>query len=120
MNNIMYQTRMLNREIRHSNEYNKYIGSLSRLKENPELFSKTKEFMKRNFQLQCNADYNTLQDVRNLRGEFNEVLSNPLVIEFLSAEQNVSRILRKIEDEVFEGIEIAIFDDDISDDEYNV
>lgn len=108
MNNVMYQTRMLNREIKHSNEYNQYLRTLQRLREEPELHARTKEFQKRNMMLQCMADYNTLDEVGRLRDEYQDILNNPVVCDFLGAEQRVLGMLRRVEDAVLDGVELAI------------
>lgn len=106
MNNVMYQTRMLNREIKHSNEYNQYIRTLERLKANADLYERTKVFINRNFQVQSLADYNTLDEVSELRKEFEDVLTNPISSEFLGAEQRVLGLLRRVEESLLEGIQI--------------
>lgn len=106
MNNVMYQTRMLNREIKHSNEYNQYIRTLGKLKEHEDLYERTKVFINRNFQIQSLADYNTLDDVAELRKEFEDVLTNPVSSEFLGAEQRVLGLLRRVEEGLLDGIQI--------------
>ena len=113
MNSVMYQTRMLNREIKHSNEYNQYLRTLQRLREKPKLYARTKEFQKRSMVLQCTADYNTLDEVGRLRSEYQDILNNPLVSDFLGAEQRVMGMLRRIEDALFDGVDLAV---DILDD----
>lgn len=106
MNNVMYQTRMLNREIKHSNEYNQYIRTLERLKENADLFARTKAFINRNFQIQSLADYNTMDEVAELRKEYEDVLTNPISSDFLGAEQRVLGLLRRVEESLLDGIRI--------------
>lgn len=106
MNNVMYQTKMLNKEIRHSNEYNQYIRVLNQLKQNPELYERTKEFRRRNMELQVWAEYNTLEEVGRLRKEFEDILNQPTVIEFLGAEQRIASMIRRVESSIFEGIEL--------------
>ena len=106
MNNVMYQTKMFNKEIRHSNEYNQYIRVLNQLKQKPELYERTKDFRRRNMELQVWAEYNTLEEVGKLRKEFEDILNQPAVIEFLGAEQRISSMIRRVEASIFEGIEL--------------
>lgn len=106
MNDVMYETKMLNKALRHSNEYNQYIRTRERLCKEEALYQRTKEFSRRNLQIQCYADYNTLEDVSNLRREFADILSNQMVIDFLVAEQRVARMMRRVEEQLFENIDL--------------
>jgi cell fate (sporulation/competence/biofilm development) regulator YlbF (YheA/YmcA/DUF963 family) len=104
----MYQTKVLNRAIVNSLEYNRYLAARRALQSDSDLYARALEFEKRNFRIQCMADYNTLDEIGQLRQEFAEVLAAPLVEDYLSAEQNLMGLLRQVEDALLDGIEIAV------------
>lgn len=108
MNNVLYQTKVLNREVRHSNEYNQYLRTRDKLKENQELYQKAMEFRKRSMLLQNEADYNTLDEIGALRREYAQVLAIPLVNDFLVAEQRVITMLRRMEELIYGNLDLEI------------
>ena len=75
MNNVMYQTKLLNKELKRSNEYNQYVRVLGNLRAHPDLYARTLEFQRRSIHLQSGADYNTLEEVGRLRKEFEDILN---------------------------------------------
>lgn len=106
MNNVMYQTKLLNKELKRSNEYNQYVRVLGNLKAHPDLYARTLEFQRRSMHLQSGADYNTLEEVGRLRKEFEDILNQPVVIDFLGAEQRVVNMLKRTQEGILEGIEL--------------
>ena len=106
MNNVMYQTKLLNKELKRSNEYNQYVRVLGNLRAHPDLYARTLEFQRRSIHLQSGADYNTLEEVGRLRKEFGDILNQPVVIDFLGAEQRVVNMLKRTQEGILEGIEL--------------
>ncbi|MDY2790557.1 MAG: YlbF family regulator [Lachnospiraceae bacterium] len=106
MNNVMYQTKLLNKELKRSNEYNQYVRVLGNLRAHPDLYARTLEFQRRSIHLQSGADYNTLEEVGRLRKEFEDILNQPVVIDFLGAEQRVVNMLKRTQEGILEGIEL--------------
>ena len=98
MNNVMYQTKLLNKELKRSNEYNQYVRVLGNLRAHPDLYARTLEFQRRSIHLQSGADYNTLEEVGRLRKEFEDILNQPVVIDFLGAEQRVVNMLKRTQE----------------------
>ena len=106
MKNVMYQTKLLNKELKRSNEYNQYVRVLGNLRAHPDLYARTLEFQRRSIHLQSGADYNTLEEVGHLRKEFEDILNQPVVIDFLGAEQRVVNMLKRTQEGILEGIEL--------------
>lgn len=106
MHNVMYQTKLLNKAIRHSNEYNHYIRTREKLKEHPDLYSKTCEFRKRSLYTQLGAEYNTVDDMNVLYNEYADVIANPLVTDFIIAEQRIVKMMQRVDHIIFEGIDL--------------
>ena len=102
----MYQTKFLNKELKRSNEYNQYVRVLGNLRAHPDLYARTLEFQRRSIHLQSGADYNTLEEVGRLRKEFEDILNQPVVIDFLGAEQRVVNMLKRTQEGILEGIEL--------------
>lgn len=102
----MYQTKLLNKELKRSNEYNQYVRVLGNLRAHPDLYARTLEFQRRSIHLQSGADYNTLEEVGRLRKEFEDILNQPVVIDFLGAEQRVVNMLKRTQEGILEGIEL--------------
>ena len=82
MNEVMYQTKKLNQEIKNSNEYNHYVRILNKLKEDEKVYSRLMEFERKNIRIQSMADFNAYEDVARLRAEYSDILSLASVNEF--------------------------------------
>ena len=107
MNEVMYQTRRLNQEIKNSNEYNHYVRILNKLKEDDELYSRLVEFERKNIKLQGMAGFNAFDDITRLRAEYADILNIATVNEFLGAEQRLIRMLNKVEEGILSDLQLA-------------
>ena len=108
MNEVMYQTRKLNQEIKNSNEYNHYVRILNKLKEDDKLYKRLMEFERKNIKIQTMSDFNAYEDVTRLRDEYSDILSLASVNEFLGAEQRLIRMLNKVEEGILSDLQLAI------------
>lgn len=87
----------LNQAIKESEEYGQYQITMEKLMEQQELYQAMNVFRKRNYELQSLDDgVNRYQEIHNLGLEYEKVLRNPLVNEFLVAEQVLSRKLMQV------------------------
>lgn len=94
---IAKNARALNQTIRDSEEYEHYLLAMKRVQENQELYQAMNAFRKRNFELQSYDDgVNRYQEIHALSMEYEKVLRNPLVNDFLMAEQVISRKLEQV------------------------
>lgn len=97
MKDVIYQSKQLNMKIRQSNEYNHYIRTKNRLKEDEELYSALNEFRRRNFELQSsNENINMYDEITTLANEYEKILHNSKVNEFLVAEQRICRLMQDV------------------------
>ncbi len=97
MKDVIYRSKQLNNKIRQSNEYNHYIRTKNRLKEDMDLYNALNEFRRRNFELQSsNEDRNMYDDIVALSLEYEKILYNSKVNEFLIAEQRICRLMQEV------------------------
>ena len=97
----------LNQVIKDSEEYQNYQKTKNRVKENQELYQAMNAFRRRNLELQSyNDNVNRYEEIHNLSLEYEKVLRNPLVNEFLKAEQIFSRRLTEVYEAIAEGLEL--------------
>jgi cell fate (sporulation/competence/biofilm development) regulator YlbF (YheA/YmcA/DUF963 family) len=101
------EAKALNQKIRESEEYRRYQETMHRVQENQELYQAMNVFRRRNYELQSYEDgINRYQEIHNLSQEFEEVLRNPLVNEFLVAEQILSRHMKQMYECIAQGLEL--------------
>lgn len=97
----------LNALIKQSEEYKTYIRSMKAVQQNQELYHAMNAFRRRNWELQGYEDgVNHYQEIHNLSLEYEKVLRQPLVNEFLVAEQVLSRKLTEVYEQIAEGLEL--------------
>lgn len=97
----------LNQAIKNSEEYNQYQKAMKRLQENQELYQAMNSFRRRNYELQSYEDgINRYQEIHSLALEYEKVLRNPLVNEFLVAEQILSRKMAEVYEIIADGLEL--------------
>ena len=97
----------LNQVIKESEEYSQYQTTMVRLMEHQELYQAVNVFRRRNCELQGYDDgVNRYQEINNLGLEYEKVLRNPIVNEFLVAEQVLSRKLIQVYETVVDGLEL--------------
>lgn len=101
------EAKRLNQVIKESEEYIHYQQTMKKLMENQELYQAMNAFRRRNYELQGYDDgVNRYQEIHNLALEYEKVLRNPLVNEFLVAEQILSRKLGDVYEIIAEGLEL--------------
>lgn len=101
----------LNEQIKQSLEYQKYIDAKQALCDNMELRNQLKEFRRRNYELQNQMDYNNYDQVYSLVSEYDEILHNSIVSDYLMAEQQICKMMQKVFQTVAEGLEFDYFDE---------
>ena len=104
---ITKEAYQLNQMIKDSEEYRQYLQAKAKVKENVELYQAMNAFRRRNFELQSYYDgINRYEEIHNLSLEYENVLREPLVNEFLIAEQIFSRKLAEVYEVIAEGLEL--------------
>ncbi len=98
--------RELNRIVKESEEYERYQHAMKAVKEDAELYHSMNQFRRRNYELQSYEDgVNRYQEIRDLCHEYEEVLRDPLVNEFLLAEQILVSKLQEVYNIIVDGLE---------------
>lgn len=109
MNNVIYKTKGLVREIKTSNEYNQYRRLQKKLAENKEIYDKLGEFRRKSFQLQTGGSSTGLfGEIEDLRREYEDILSLPLVIDFFVAEQRICSLMQNVYETILESLNFDI------------
>jgi cell fate (sporulation/competence/biofilm development) regulator YlbF (YheA/YmcA/DUF963 family) len=104
---IIKEAYQMNQVIKDSEEYQNYLVARKAVVANPELYQAMNAFRRRNCELQSYDDgINRYDEIRNLSIEYDKVLRNPAVNEFLIAEQILSRKLAEVFDVIADGLEL--------------
>lgn len=103
---ITKEAARLNQIIKNSKEYQQYQKAMEQVKQNQELYQAMNTFRRRNYELQSYEDgVNRYQEIHNLGLEFEPILRNPVVNEFLIAEQILSRKMAAAYETIVDGLE---------------
>jgi cell fate (sporulation/competence/biofilm development) regulator YlbF (YheA/YmcA/DUF963 family) len=105
MADLLDETRQLNDHIRQSAEYKNYQRAKQTLCEHEELRSKLMEFRRRNYELQNHPGYNPYDEVDALIVEYDAVIHNSVVTEFIMSEQKLCRVLQDVFTTLTDGLE---------------
>ena len=104
---ITKEAYQLNQMIKDSEEYRQYLQAKAKVKDNAELYQAMNAFRRRNFELQSYDDgINRYEEIHKLSLEYEKVLREPLVNDFLIAEQIFSRKLAQVYEVIAEGLEL--------------
>ncbi len=107
MSTIVDKTKELIEEIKHSKEYQDYQNLQKIIEKDGELFRRVNSYRKRAFLLHNSSHVgNVMQQVRELRAEYQQELNNEDVLQYLIAEQKVCKIIREISGTIAKEIEI--------------
>ena len=83
--------------IKETDVYQEYYLRLSAIKAEPELYEKVNEFRLKNFKLQSSEQCDgLLEKMENLEKEYEDIIDNPLVGDFLRAEIAFCRLMQDI------------------------
>lgn len=111
MKDVIEESKKLNDNIHNSEEYKKYIDTKRKLYDNMELCNQLKEFRRRNYELQNRQGVNPYDEVLSLVLEYDELLHNSIVSDFLRAEQHICRMMQKVYSSISEGLEFDYLDE---------
>lgn len=97
----------LNQAIKDSEEYRHYLCAKEEVMGDRELYQAMNAFRRRNHELQdYNDGINRYQEIHGLALEYEKVLHNPLVNEFLLAEQVLVRAMEDVYEVIADGLEL--------------
>ena len=105
-NDVKKEAEKLSGLICRTEEYKEYQEALASLRERKELRISLNDFRRESLELQIQKDPDQDgQDVLDLFQKYHEMLSEPLVQVFLTAEQGLCRMLREVYDELASHVE---------------
>lgn len=96
MDDLLNETRMLVDKVKQSDTYKSYIESKKTLEQKPNLNTQFDDFRKRCFEIQLDHNYgyyNCYEQLVNLKNAHDELLSNPLVKEFMDNELKMTKMI---------------------------
>ena len=105
MKQVINESRQLNEHIRASEEYQMCLKTKQALLENEELSKNLQEFRTKNYELQNRQGVNPYDEMIELTREYDELLHNSIVSDFLQAEQQICKLLQQVFDSIAEGLE---------------
>ena len=106
---IRQGTKKLTNMICHTEDYKCYQKALAVLKEQEELYRKFKEFRGKSLYLQLEKGQEQyFEKIESLHSEYKDVLNEPVVVDFLSAEQRMCKLMRLVYDGIAEDIKLDL------------
>lgn len=105
MKKVISESILLNEHIKQSPEYQRYISTKKLLHENTDLCQRLREFRAKNYELQNRRGDNLYDEVNALVREYDELLHNSVVSDFLIAEQKICKMMQKVFNSVADGLE---------------
>ncbi len=85
--------------LKKSSVYVDYLNYKSFLEKQPELLTQVNDFRKKSFEIQAGHKYgyfNAYENLMQLNDEYDELLNEPIVKSFLSAELELSKMINQI------------------------
>lgn len=90
-------------------DYKCYQKDLAVLKAQEELYHKFKEFRGKSLHLQLEREQEQyFERMESLHSEYKDVLTEPVVVDFLSAEQRMCKLMRIVYDGIAEDIKLDL------------
>ena len=106
---ICQSTKQLTNMICHTEDYKCYQKDLAVLKAQEELYHKFKEFRGKSLHLQLEREQEQyFERMESLHSEYKDVLTEPVVVDFLSAEQRMCKLMRIVYDGIAEDIKLNL------------
>ena len=103
---IRQGTKKLTNMICHTEDYKCYQKDL---KAQEELYHKFKEFRGKSLYLQLEKGQEQyFEKIESLHSEYKDVLTEPVVVDFLSAEQRMCKLMRLVYDGIAENIKLDL------------
>ncbi|MGN0396232.1 MAG: YlbF family regulator [Coprococcus sp.] len=111
MDDIINLSRQINQNIRESDVYKNYLRSKQKMQERPDLLKDLSEFRHKSYELQNNEGLdNPFDEVNNLFMEYDVLLHDTVVNEFIRAEQKLCRMMRMVYENIADGLELDIIE----------
>ena len=106
MEEILTATRHVNELLKGSREYKRFVLAKNALRSNADLYQQLRELKNRYKDVQAYWEGNPYDEIYRLCEEHDRLLHNSVVNEYLRAESAMSRLIRRMMDEVTADINI--------------
>lgn len=92
-----------------TDSYRKYQRCLAALKEQPEVYEKVNHFRMENIQVQISDDdEDYYEKTEKLQAKYKNILMESVVMDFLSSEQRVCKMMRAVYDRIAAGLSLDV------------
>ena len=109
MTDTLELSRQLNACIKDSDVYKNYQYCKDKLRQKPEKFQQLMEFRKKNYLLQnSQGTVDLYEETDRMENEYREFRKNPMVSEYLAAENALCKIVQQINWTLIEGLEFEV------------
>ncbi len=109
MNDAVSLSKELNRVIKESELYANYSEARNTLYEHPDLLDGLNEFKRKNMEIQDNLDIdNPFEEINSLVQEYDELVHNTIVSDYLKAERKLCHMMKSIYEEIADGLCVDI------------
>ncbi len=106
MEDIIEATKKLNQMLKESREFKRYIHAKTSLRANEDLYRQLKELKQKYKEVQTYWEDNPYDDIYRLCADNDWLLHNSVVNEYLRAESALSRLVRRMMDEMMRDFPI--------------
>lgn len=108
MDEIEMHMEELKKAIRRSNEYTRYQILWEEISRNQALRGRLNDFRRERFLLNMNSGEDVIYKMECMSRDFADILEQPLVNDFLAAEQKMAKKVRYIENSVLEAVNLNV------------
>lgn len=109
MKDIMKVSEELNKMILESDVYTMYIKAKEKLMERPELLDSVRRFRQRSYDIQENSNIdNPFDEINNLSREYDEVVHDTIVSEYIGAEQRFCKMMNRMYETIAADIDVEL------------
>ena len=109
MTDTLELSRQLNACIKDSDVYKNYQYCKDKLRQKPEKLQQFMEFRKKNYLLQnSQGTVDLYEETDRMENEYREFRKNPMVSEYLAAENALCKIVQQINWTLIEGLEFEV------------
>ena len=109
MKDIMKVSEELNKMILESDVYTMYIKAKEKLMERPELLDSMRRFRQRSYDIQENSNIdNPFDEINNLSREYDEVVHDTIVSEYIRAEQRFCKMMNRMYETIAADIDVEL------------
>jgi cell fate (sporulation/competence/biofilm development) regulator YlbF (YheA/YmcA/DUF963 family) len=105
------ETKIFVEKIKHLEEYTDYQNCKNVIETNPQLLEKVSEYKKKSFNIHIeygDGSFECYENMLKLNKEYDEIIEQPEVKEFLEAENTLARVIEEVFDLIAKEIDLGI------------